>query len=120
MKREILIEDLEVFYRIGITEAERAKAQRLLLCIALDFDYSKASESDDIEDTINYFTLAQELLRFGEGRSWNLLEKLVSDIARHVLKRHRPRAVRVTAKKFPIPEARHVAVSLELDGSQVG
>lgn len=109
---EISIVDLEVFYRIGVSEAERANPQRLLLTIELELDFSVASASDRIEDTINYFTIAQELLRFGEGRQWNLLEKLVADIAEMILKQHKPLAVRVVAKKFPISQARYVAVSL--------
>lgn len=109
---EISLVDLEVFYRIGVTETERANPQRLLLTIELELDFSAASASDRIEETINYFTLAQELLEFGTGREWNLLEKLAADIAQMVLKQYKPLAVRVAVKKFPIPQARYVAVSL--------
>ncbi|MGH7973285.1 MAG: dihydroneopterin aldolase, partial [Limisphaerales bacterium] len=86
--------------------------QRLLLSVEMEFDFSSASKSDAIGETINYYEVAQELLKFGEGRSWRLLERLVSEIADAILTRYRPDAVLVEVKKFVIPEARYVAVSL--------
>jgi 7,8-dihydroneopterin aldolase/epimerase/oxygenase len=109
---KISIVDLEVFYRVGVPEAERVKPQRLLLTVEMDFDFSAATGSDDIHDTIDYFAVAQRLLKFGEGRSWKLIEKLAADIADTVLSGFKPQNVTVEVKKFPIPEARHVSVSL--------
>ena len=78
---KITIVDLEVYYCVGVTDEERAKPQRLLLTVDMSLDFSSASVSDRIERTINYQRLADELLKFGEGRSWKLLEKLVAKIA---------------------------------------
>jgi dihydroneopterin aldolase len=108
----ISIVDLEVFYRVGVTEAERAEPQRLLLTIDIDYDFSIASVSDRIERTIDYFQVAQELLKFGERRNWKLLEKLAADTADHVLAKFKPQAVTVEVKKFPIPQAKYVSISL--------
>ncbi len=108
----ISIVDLEVFYRVGVPEAERVKPQRLLLTVEMDFDFSAAARSDDIRDTIDYFAVSQRLLKFGEGRSWKLIEKLATDLANTVLSEFKPQSVAVEVKKFPIPEARYVSVSL--------
>ena len=108
----ITIADLEVFYCIGVTAEERAKPQRLLVTVDMTFDISTAAVSDRIEKTINYHTLAQELFKFGETRSWKLVERLVSNIAERVLSEYGPQAVTVEVKKFPIPQARYVSVSL--------
>jgi dihydroneopterin aldolase len=109
---KISIVDLEVFYCVGVTDEERAKPQRLLLTVEMSLDFSSASVSDRIEKTINYQRVADDLLKFGEGRSWKLLEKLVANIADMILTEYRPQAVAVEAKKFIVPQARHVAVSL--------
>lgn len=109
---KISIVDLEVFYRVGVADAERAKPQRLLLTVEMDFDFSAAARSDDIGDTIDYFAVSQRLLKFGEGRSWKLVEKLAADIADVILAGFKPRSVAVEVKKFPIPEARYVSVKL--------
>lgn len=108
----ISIVDLEVFYQIGITEEERAKPQRLLISVEMDLDFSAASLSDRLEKTINYFDIAQELLRFGQGRNWKLLEKLVANVADFIMVKFHPEAVTVEIKKFPIPQARYVSVAL--------
>ncbi len=112
MNSNICIVDLEVFYRVGVPDAERARPQRLLLTVEMDADFSAAAKSDSIADTIDYFTVSQKLLKFGEGREWKLIEKLAADIAETVLTEFKPQSVTVEVKKFPIPGARHVAVSL--------
>src|SRR5437868_10752137 len=98
----INIVDLEVFYQIGVTDEERAKPQRLLITVEMEFDFSTAALSDRLEKTINYFDIAQELLKFGEGRSWKLLERLTANIADFIMSRFKPEAVSVEIKKFPI------------------
>jgi 7,8-dihydroneopterin aldolase/epimerase/oxygenase len=108
---KITIVDLEVYYCVGVTDEERAKPQRLLLTVDMSLDFSSASVSDRIERTINYQTIAEELLKFGEGRSWKLLEKLVANIAERVLSEYKPQSVMVEAKKFSIPQARFISVS---------
>lgn len=108
----ISIVDLEVHYQVGVPDEERAKPQRLLLTVEMEFDFSAAARSDSIQDTINYFSVSQELLRFGENRSWKLIETLSSEIADRILVQYQPLSVKVEVKKFVIPQARFVAVSL--------
>jgi dihydroneopterin aldolase len=108
----IAIVDLEVHYCVGVSEEERAKPQRLLLTIEMNADLTAASLTDRVEKTINYQRVVDDLLRFGEGRSWKLLEKLVSNIADKIVAEYEPESVLVEAKKFVIPQARHVSVSI--------
>lgn len=115
---KITIVDLEVYYCVGVTEEERTKPQRLLLTVDMSYDFSSASLSDRIEKTIDYHAVAQGLLKFGEGRNWKLLEKLVANIADWVLGEFRPQAVMVEARKFILPQARYVSVTLAKSRSQ--
>lgn len=108
----VTIVDLEVFYRVGITDEERAKPQRLLLSVDMDFDFLSAAISDRIQKTIDYNAVVQLLLKFGEGRSWKLIEKIALNIADFILAEFKPEAVLVEVKKFPFPQARYVSVSL--------
>lgn len=112
MNSKISIVDLEVFYRVGVPDAERAAAQRLQLTVEMEFDFSTAARSNEIIDTIDYFAVTQRLLKFGEGRSWRLIEKLATDIANTILIEFKPAAVNVEVKKFVIPETQYVSVSL--------
>ena len=107
----IRITELEVYYRVGVPEEERAKPQRLLLTVDMEVNAPRAAVSDDLRDTIDYHAVSQDLLRFGDGKSWKLLERLASELAEFVLTQYRPDAVNVEIRKFIIPEARHIAVS---------
>lgn len=107
---KISITDLEVRYCVGVPDEERARPQRLLLSVEMEFDFSAAAKSDSIADTIDYFAVSQHLLKFGEGKSWKLIEKLAADICEMILSEFRPQSVSVEVKKFVIPQARHVSV----------
>jgi len=109
---KITIVDLEVFYCVGISDEERATPQRLLVTVDMNFDFSSAAVSDRIEKTINYHTVIQDLLKFGDGRSWKLIERLANSIADRVLNDYKPQGVMVEVKKFPVPHAKHVSVTL--------
>ena len=113
---KISIIDLEVFYRVGVPDEERAKAQRLLLTIEMDFNFSTAAKTDSIADTIDYFAVSQRLLKFGEGKNWKLIEKLAADICEMILAEFRPRTVSIEVKKFPIPQARCVSMAITRQG----
>jgi dihydroneopterin aldolase len=108
----ISIVDLEVSYQIGVTDEERAKPQRLLITVEMDFDFSTAANSDRLEKTINYFDVAQELLKYGNNRSWKLLEKLTSNVADFIMVRFKPETLTIEIKKFAIPRAAYVSVAL--------
>ncbi|TAL03308.1 MAG: dihydroneopterin aldolase [Verrucomicrobia bacterium] len=110
--RRITIVELEVHYHVGVPDEERAQPQRLLLTVDMDFDFSSAAVSDRITKTIDYQQVAERLLKFGEGRSWKLIEKIANDIVDMILGEFQPEAVMVEVKKFSIPQARHVSVRL--------
>jgi FolB domain-containing protein len=108
----INIVDLEVFYNIGVTDEERAKPQRLLITVEMDWDFTTAAMTDRVEKTINYFDVAQEILKYGEGRNWKLMEKLVTNLADFIMTKFKPENLALEVKKFPIPQARYVSVAV--------
>ncbi len=110
---KISIVDLEVFYHVGVPEEERAKPQRLLLTLVLELDFTAAARTDALGDTVNYFAVTQRLLKFGEGRSWKLIEKLAADIGSALLLEFKVSRLSIEVKKFIIPEARYVSVSMD-------
>ncbi len=108
----IQIEDLEVHFRVGVPEDERATPQKLLLCLTLEHPLEMAARSRRLEDTIDYGTLTQSLTEFGKDREWVLIETLAEEIADWVLQTYHPNAVTIEVKKFIIPNARYVGVRI--------
>ncbi len=109
---KISIVDLEVFYHVGVPDAERAQPQRLLLTVEMETDFTNAAKSDSIADTIDYFAVTQRLLTFGVDREWKLIEKLAADIADAILSEFKPQSVGVAVKKFVLLQARYVSVQI--------
>lgn len=109
---KIRITDLEVFYQVGVADEERAKPQRLLLSVELEHDFTSAISRDNLAETIDYYAVSQRLLKFGEGCHWQLIETLAADIAAMILDEYSAKTVAVEVKKFVIPQAAHVSVSL--------
>jgi 7,8-dihydroneopterin aldolase/epimerase/oxygenase len=104
----IVIQDLTVFFHVGVPEEERARTQRLELTIEMDHDFSGVE--DKLEGTIDYAAVSQCLLDYGQGRSWQLIETLAVELAEMILREFKPAAVTLEVKKFILPDARHVAV----------
>lgn len=108
--------DVEVKYHVGVPDEERAVAQRLLLTVELFCDFAPAAGSDDLAATVDYFAVYQELQRFGEGKSWKLIEKLAVDLADMILRKYRATRVAVEVKKFILPGAKYVSARVERTG----
>jgi dihydroneopterin aldolase len=109
----IIIKDLEVFYRVGVTGQERGEAQRLLLTVEVENSLDTAARTDDLAATIDYAAVAQRLLGLGEGREWKLIESVAAEAGETVLREFGGDAVAVEVKKFVIPQAAHVSVRVE-------
>ncbi len=105
----ITIQDLAVEWRVGVTEEERSRPQRLLLTIGLEWDTAPAARKDDLALTIDYFALAQRARQWGATRSWKLIETVAEELAQIVLTEFHPEAVEVEVKKFVLPDTAHVS-----------
>jgi FolB domain-containing protein len=108
----IIISGLEVFYRVGVPDEERAKPQRLLLNLEIAHNFAQAAESDELRSTIDYYSVCQRLQSFGEKREWKLIEKLADDIAKTILDDFGAERVEVEVRKFIVPQTNYVAVKL--------
>lgn len=109
----IQITDLEVFYRVGVPDEERAQPQRLLLTVGLATDFARAASTDDLAATINYHSVAQRLKGLGEGREWRLIETLAVEIARLAVSEFGARHATVEVKKFILPDTQSVSVQTQ-------
>ena len=117
MMDKIIIKDLLVRSIIGINPDERIKKQDILISMILFSDIRQAAQSDDIGDAVNYKAITKRVIEHVEESSDFLVEKLVSDIARLVLKEFHVERVRVRVEK---PGALRFAksVGIEIERTQ--
>jgi 7,8-dihydroneopterin aldolase/epimerase/oxygenase len=111
----IHIEQLELFARVGVSTSERSEPQRLTLNITL---WPKIAElHDDIENTVNYSTVAERVKEFVRRHDYKLIETLAEETATHLLAQFSLRKVEVEVRKFVLPDANYVSVTAvrELD-----
>lgn len=76
----IRIQDLRLRCIIGIFEWEKKEKQDVILNIEIDFDASKSSQSDQIEDTVDYKEITKKIIAMVESSNFNLLEKLAQEV----------------------------------------
>ncbi len=72
---------------IGVYEWEKKINQDILINAAIDYDASKAVETDNINDTMDYCELANEIVEEVEKTKFELLESLVNLVLDIIMKR---------------------------------
>ncbi len=96
---KIIIRDLVARGVIGVYEWERAKPQEILINIVLFGDLSKAGLTDNIDDSINYKTIAKGAQSLAENCKRHTVEALADDIANYCLETESVLKVMVRVEK---------------------
>ena len=101
----IEITGLSLYTHIGVGAAEREVGQRLLFDIRIDVGESDATETDRIEDTVDYGEVCQLVALVAQQRSYRTLERLCTVVADRIIDEFGAEAVWVKAAKPepPIP-----------------
>jgi len=86
---KIKIENLKLRTIVGIYDWEKEKKQDVIINIELEFDATKAIESDSIEDTIDYKAITKEIIDMVEGTEFNLIERIAGDAMKIVMKNNK-------------------------------
>lgn len=95
---------------LGVPEAERASAQKVLVSVEMETDASAPAATDDITHTIDYHAVAKRLTAMTAGRNFKLIETMAVQMAELVLREFKPKRVVIEIKKFILPNTKHVAV----------
>ena len=109
---QIRIDQLEISARIGVPEEERATPQRLTVSITLWPKQDARDLGDRIDKAINYSAVAEATRNFLRDQSVSLIETLADRLAMHLLGTFPIRKITVELRKFPLPDAKHVSVTV--------
>jgi dihydroneopterin aldolase len=71
---KLIIHGLELWLKVGCTEAERAFPQRLEMDVTLEMPLSAAGKSDDLSQSVDYAAVAEALRQKLTPQSFRLIE----------------------------------------------
>jgi FolB domain-containing protein len=96
---QIFIKDLLIRGVIGISEREREQPQDILVNVTMNADIKAAGKSDNVEESVNYRTVAKKILSHVEKVQRYTVEALATDIAALILEDPKVNSVRVRVEK---------------------
>ncbi|MCP4076182.1 MAG: dihydroneopterin aldolase [Gammaproteobacteria bacterium] len=110
----VFIRELEIETVIGIYDWERKIRQVISIDLDMATDIKKASNSDNIEDTLNYKAVAKRLISFVTESEYELVETLAEKICEIVLTEFNVPWVKLTLHKpGAVSGSRSVGVMIE-------
>ena len=106
------IKNIEVDIHLGTTREERAKKQMIKINLSFEIDSQKAAKSDNIEDTIDYFSIYQFIKSFPGEKPFHLVERLHQSLSKRLHQTFPElQNTKIRIEKFPFPDA---SVTIEL------
>lgn len=86
---KIRIKNLRLKTILGVNARERESPQEVAVHVELEFDGERAAATDDIDETVDYGTLTERIVREVEASRYHLLEALAGHILKIVLEDER-------------------------------
>ncbi len=112
---KILIQDLLLRTVIGLTDHERRDRQDVVINLTLFADLRRAGESDSVDDSLNYRTLAKAIIAHVEPSAYYTVEALATAIARLCIEHGAERAIVRVEKPGALRFAQSVGVEIDRD-----
>ncbi len=117
----IYINDLRIETIIGIYGWERKTRQTVVLDIEMGTDIRKASTTENVEDTLNYKSVAERLFEFVEASEFELIETLAEQISDILLNEFKVPWLRLKLnKQGALKGVRDVGVIIERGQKEIG
>jgi len=95
----IFITGLTIQTIIGIYDRERTNRQRVVVDLELSADIAKAAGTEDINSTLDYKNLSDELKKYIENSSFQLIETMAEQICRLIINDFGVQWVKLTLHK---------------------
>jgi FolB domain-containing protein len=110
------IKDIRCRTIIGAYDSERTLKQDVLINLAVSYDASKVIKSDNLEDTLDYYLLSEEIVEKVESTNFFILEKLADFVLEIILSRDI--AIEASVEVDKIAPLRHIAESVSITASR--
>lgn len=98
---------------VGVSDEERSRTQELVASVRLKVDLRRAGRTDELADTVDYASLADEITAAVEGGTFRLIESVAQTIADICLQHAAVGKVTVVVEKpGALPRAERAAVRI--------
>lgn len=95
----IKIENLRLRTVVGIYDWEKKTRQDVVINVEMEFDGSKAMETDNIEDTVDYKSITKKIIAMVEGTQFNLIERIAGEAMKIVMENEKVERASVRVDK---------------------
>jgi len=114
---QIIIEELELRCHIGVTEEERAQAQRITVSLNLTTIRDFNGMRDDFRNAVDYQKIVVRVQELAAAKPRRLVETLALEIAEEILQHFNVSLVDLHLRKYIIAETKSVGVRLRRERS---
>lgn len=110
---KVYVTGLQVDAYIGVYDWEHEQTQPLIIDLEMDWDISRAAQSQQLGDALDYDALSKAVTQLIQVRPRVLIETVAEEIAQLVLTEFCSPKVRVkVAKPQAVPTAQYTAVEI--------
>jgi len=83
---KVIINNLKVYGILGIHPHEQRTPQEIRVSVKASTDITAAADEDDILQSVNYSTLAKDIIRFIDSSHFLTIEALIEALSKEILK----------------------------------
>lgn len=111
---KITVSEISFESILGTYSFEREIPQKILLTYSLWLDFSKAAQTENLNDTVDYAELSEDLKKFIIRSQFFLVETLVTEVAKRILNFSTviQKTEVIISKPSAIPEAKSVSAKI--------
>lgn len=111
---KIFVSDLKLSVKVGHLIHERQVEQPIIINIAVWGDVGKSITSENLDDTIDYVNIKNDVMKLVSEKVYVLIETLASDILDLCLKEQHATKARIKLEKpNKFPECASVGIEME-------
>ena len=97
------IQNIKFWARVGVLNNEREFGQLFSIDVCLWADFEKCIDSDNVNETVDYSTLINDIKNHAKNFSCKTIEKYSNEILNLLVKRYKPSRLEIALTKCHPP-----------------
>jgi len=115
MPDKIIIHNLKLSCRLGISEEERKDPQEIEIDLEIARDLREAASTDDVSKTVDYTGVVAHIEHYLKNKECKLLERVAEEISAEILRQFEVDLVLIQVRKKALKQTDWMGVELIRD-----